>query len=105
MPRKKKAAKSTQTPKREVKVKEVKKQSSNVFEYLRFGESYTSLVLGIIAVIIATVLLLSFMNARQNKLQSDIAPTPVEIGTMNITPAPGSAMTGGKSGTYVVAPN
>lgn len=38
---------------------------SHVFDYLRFGESYTSLVLGIIVVIVATVLLLAFVHNRQ----------------------------------------
>ena len=40
-------------------------QAPSVFDYLRFGESYTSLVLGIVVVIIATVLLLAFVHNRQ----------------------------------------
>jgi nucleoid-associated protein YgaU len=44
-------------------VKETKKNTS-FFDYLRFGESYTSLILGIIVVIIATALLLSFVHNK-----------------------------------------
>jgi nucleoid-associated protein YgaU len=39
-------------------------QGIGFFEYLRFGESYTSLILGIIVVIIATALLLSFVHNK-----------------------------------------
>lgn len=51
--------------------KTISKRASNkaekapsVYDYLRFGESYTSLVLGIIVVIIGTVLLLSLVRTR-----------------------------------------
>lgn len=40
------------------------KSGNSFFDYLRFGESYTSLILGIIVVIISTALLLSFFNNR-----------------------------------------
>lgn len=43
---------------------EPEKSGSSFFDYLRFGESYTSLILGIIVVIISTALLLSFFNNR-----------------------------------------
>jgi putative chitinase len=49
---------------------------SSVFDYLRFGESYTSLILGIVVVIISTILLLSFVhtkNANRNASHSQIA--------------------------------
>ncbi|HVF69663.1 MAG TPA: LysM peptidoglycan-binding domain-containing protein [Xanthomonadales bacterium] len=39
-------------------------KAPSVYDYLRFGESYTSLVLGIIVVIIGTVLLLSLVRTR-----------------------------------------
>jgi nucleoid-associated protein YgaU len=61
MPRKK-AAQSA------IKIKNTKKEvnpSSSFFDYLKFGESYTSLILGVIVVIIATVLLLSFVQNHQ----------------------------------------
>jgi nucleoid-associated protein YgaU len=55
---------TTKTPKG-TKVEEEQTQSrSSLFEYLRFGESYTSLILGIIVVIISTVLLLSFVHNK-----------------------------------------
>lgn len=39
-------------------------EAPSVFDYLRYGESYTSLILGIIVVIIGTVLLLSLVRTR-----------------------------------------
>jgi nucleoid-associated protein YgaU len=55
------------------------KKSTSFFEYLRFGESYTSLILGIIVVIIATALLLSFVH---NKDAGNIN-TPITQQTQN----------------------
>jgi nucleoid-associated protein YgaU len=49
------------------------------FDYLRFGESYTSLILGIIVVIIATALLLSFVH---NKDAGNVN-TPITQQTQN----------------------
>ncbi|MGH7203328.1 MAG: LysM peptidoglycan-binding domain-containing protein [Candidatus Levyibacteriota bacterium] len=46
---------------------EPQEKRNGVFEYLRFGESYTSLILGIIVVIIATALLLSFVHNKNAK--------------------------------------
>lgn len=63
----------------------------NFAEYLRLGESYTSLVLGIVVVIIATVLLLSFVHNRQSSNQTpEVTPTIVENNTFGITPSPTS---------------
>lgn len=45
-------------------VEKAEVSKTNVFDYLRFGESYTSLILGIVVVIISTVLLLSFVHNR-----------------------------------------
>ena len=53
----------------EVQADESKKTGNGFFDYLRFGESYTSLILGIVVVIISTALLLSFFNNR------DVVPT------------------------------
>lgn len=39
-------------------------KKTGIFDLLRFGESYTSLILGIIVVIIATALLLSFVHNK-----------------------------------------
>lgn len=68
----------------EKKTKEIKKaepatKSSSFFEFLRFGESYTSLILGIIVVVIATALLLSFVH---NKDAGNIN-TPITQQTQN----------------------
>jgi nucleoid-associated protein YgaU len=89
----KKATTKTQKP---VQVDEEQTQSrSSLFDYLRFGESYTSLILGIIVVIISTVLLLSFVhNKNVNKddnpqllSQSDIAlPSDVQLTGTEPTP-------------------
>jgi nucleoid-associated protein YgaU len=43
---------------------EPQKTGNGFFDYLRFGESYTSLILGIIVVVISTALLLSFAHNR-----------------------------------------
>ncbi|HSW48191.1 MAG TPA: LysM peptidoglycan-binding domain-containing protein [Candidatus Saccharimonadales bacterium] len=45
----------------------------NIFDYLRFGESYTSLILGIIVVVIATGFILGFVHNRNlaNKRSAD----------------------------------
>ncbi|MEK7571602.1 MAG: LysM peptidoglycan-binding domain-containing protein [Patescibacteria group bacterium] len=45
-------------------------KKGGIFDFLRLGESYSSLVLGIIVVIIATVLLLSFIYNR-NSVNTD----------------------------------
>ena len=96
MPRKKLSGKTAKPA-----TKITKPSKPSFFEYLRFGESYTSLVLGIIAVIIATVLLLSFVNNRQsNKPDSDIVPTVVDIKDLKISPTPQAGAQGEK--TYIV---
>ncbi|MBI4084379.1 MAG: LysM peptidoglycan-binding domain-containing protein [Candidatus Levybacteria bacterium] len=48
---------------------------SGVLDYFRFGESYTSLILGIVVVIIASILLLSF---AKNKNISNVSQGPKE---------------------------
>jgi nucleoid-associated protein YgaU len=52
------------TKKTEQNIEEAPKNGVNFFDYLRFGESYTSLILGIIVVVISTALLLSFVHNR-----------------------------------------
>lgn len=94
-------AKQAQTPTQEEPTK------SSVLNYLKFGESYTSLILGIVVVIIATVLLLSFVHNknvnRTNMANQEIAnalltvqpsttialsatPTTAATPTMTVTP-------------------
>lgn len=68
MPRKStKTAKVVEKKSTEKKPVEVVTRTETSFlEYLRFGESYTSLILGIIVVIISTALLLSFVHNKNN---------------------------------------
>lgn len=85
------------TDSRTKNTKETQESKSSVFDYLRFGESYTSLVLGIIVVIISTILLLSFIqnrNANKNINTTQIV-TPVSVtpeasiaATTTVTAAP-----------------
>jgi len=82
--KKSKAAKTT----RAVKIFEPQKKSSmaNFIEYLRLGESYMSLVLGIIFVIIATVLLLSIVHVKQEGQNTpDASPTIASSNTLGIS--------------------
>ncbi len=55
---------------------EHKQESSGIFDYFRFGESYTSLILGILVVIIATGLLLGFVHNR-NSVNKNISQPQV----------------------------
>lgn len=98
MPRKKAATKTTKTTKaakttkkvtRAKKAAPVRKQSTfaSVVDYLKLGESYTSLVLGIIAVIIATVLLLSFVHTKQaERVTPEVTPTIAQSNSFAISP-------------------
>lgn len=64
---------------REIKSKENTEENSKP-SYLRFGESYTSLVLGIIVVIIGTILLLSFArNRNANRVDDTTSSVPEGI--------------------------
>ncbi len=97
MPKKKAAAKAVKTTQatktkkvtRSKKVAAPRKQStfSSVAEYLKLGESYTSLVLGIIAVIIGTVLLLSVVHSRQaGRVTPEVTPTIAQSQSFAISP-------------------
>lgn len=68
------------------------KTNSGFFDYLRFGESYTSLLLGIVVVIVSTVLLLSFVHNKNvgtkitpSNPSQTITKTSVEL---SVTAAP-----------------
>jgi nucleoid-associated protein YgaU len=58
--------------------------SSRWFDYLRFGESYTSLILGIIVVVITTILLVftvkdrSVLPVTNGNLTQDVSSTKIE---------------------------
>ena len=63
MPRTKKTAKSKTTTKNSVK--------NNIFPEVKWGESYTSLFLGIVVVVVAAILVFSFLKGRNfNKTTS-----------------------------------
>ncbi len=50
-----------------------------VFDYLRFGESYTSLLLGVVVVIVSALLFIAFFNGRtplpESSMQEQISAT------------------------------
>lgn len=56
-------------------------RSASLLEYFRAGESYTSLVLGIVVVIIASVLLLSLFKTRPDS-QGDLQKGTTSISTV-----------------------
>ncbi len=57
-------------------------KSSGIINYIRFSESYTSLILGIVVVIIASFLFISFINNKKNTTP----PPPPEISSTKIEP-------------------
>lgn len=64
---------------------------SGILDYFRFGESYTSLILGIVVVIIASILLLSF---AKNKNIVNVSQGPKETSsTKTEAPKPESTTT------------
>jgi len=76
-------AKTAETTKIKTSPKKTPKKSYGFFDYLRLGESYTSLILGIIVVIIVTALLLSFVHNKnignKNTPISEQTQTTAEI--------------------------
>jgi nucleoid-associated protein YgaU len=57
-------ARTAATKKTKKQLEETPEKSPSFLDFLRFGESYTSLILGIIVVVIATALLLSFVHNK-----------------------------------------
>lgn len=76
--------------------KKYTEEEPTVFDFFRFGESYTSLILGIIVVIVSTVLLLSFVHNKNKKSTSSnentqivrISPTPKAESSVTIKLTP-----------------
>jgi len=67
-------------------VEKPQEPNKSFFDFLKFGESYTSLVLGIVVVVISTVLLLSFVH---NKTESKTAnPNPQILSQKTEKPSP-----------------
>lgn len=80
----KKTTKKTATKSTTKSSTQTEPKQSRVSDHFRFGESYTSLILGIVVVIIASILLISFVRNRGDIdiLQTD---TP-DISSTNIGP-------------------
>ncbi len=87
------SSKKTTSGKKITKVK-----NGSVLDFLRFSESYTSLLLGIVVVIIASVLLISFLKGREFGKTPPPAP---EISAAKIEPllsvTPGKGSVGQQS--------
>lgn len=84
--RKKTKSSKTTTPKGKKAVLHTPKgvsKDSGFSEYFRISESYTSLILGIVVVIIASVLLISFLRGNELKSTPQAAP---EISSAKIEP-------------------
>lgn len=58
--------------KKRSRVQQIQPQNSGLFDFFRPGESYTSLVLGIVVVIIAAILILSFLRGKNVNTDSEI---------------------------------
>jgi nucleoid-associated protein YgaU len=80
-----KHSKIEQSPKEE-------QQKNNIWEIFKFGESYTSLVLGIIVVIVATITLITFVKGKDNITRlTEGTNSKVAINTQvtkSVTPSP-----------------
>ncbi|HVZ58651.1 MAG TPA: LysM peptidoglycan-binding domain-containing protein, partial [Patescibacteria group bacterium] len=93
-----------------------KKKGPQLEDYFKIGESYTSLVMGIVVVIIASILLVSFFRTRTQphlqKATSSIStvaqqenPSPTPSPTLvplSVTPPPTQAPINSKEKTYTV---
>jgi nucleoid-associated protein YgaU len=73
--------------------KKYTEEEPTVYDFFRFGESYTSLILGIIVVIVSTVLLLSFVH-NKNKTNTPnqntvvrVSPTSTPESTVMLSPS------------------
>lgn len=61
------------------------KQTNSIWDIFKFGESYTSLILGIVVVVIATVLLLTFVKGKNITPKAE-DKQPVAVQTVQNTP-------------------
>lgn len=103
MPRKKKVRSSLKSTKRLREVKSIQEKKSGLsFPSFKWGESYTSLLMGFIAVIIAALFVGSLFRQHHKPLQqtSSISITPTQQQMQNQQP---SVFTGG-SKKYTVQP-
>jgi putative chitinase len=68
--------------------KTAKQQKNSIWDIFRFGESYTSLILGIIVVVIATVLLLTFIKGKNSTKLSETKQQAIAVQTAQNTTTP-----------------
>lgn len=62
------------TTKTKTKIKSEKKVVKNsIWDIFKFGESYTSLILGIVVVIVATIVLLGFVKGKNTSVKPEFA--------------------------------
>lgn len=60
--------------KSKTKIKSIKKVEKNsIWDIFKFGESYTSLILGIVVVVIATIMLLTFVKGKNSSVKPEFA--------------------------------
>lgn len=83
-------AKRTTRRGRPPRVTREQQPSPRFSDYFRFGESYTSLILGIIVVIIASILLVTFVKNRNIGKISQPNPQIISQQTQNLTPGTAS---------------
>lgn len=74
--------------------------NQSVFDYFRFGESYSSLVLGIVVVIIGTVLLLSLVRTRSVRKAPNI-PNQISVQDEGSNSTESASVTATDSGSKV----
>lgn len=56
------------------KIKSAKKiEKNSIWDIFKFGESYTSLILGIVVVVIATIMLLTFVKGKNTSVKPEFA--------------------------------
>lgn len=84
MPRKAAQKPTSSRSFRETKETPKQEKKKDGFDFLRFGESYTSLILGIVVVIISTLLLLTFIQNR-NSTNKDILSQNTQRADLTVT--------------------
>lgn len=86
---KKSQTKSNLKPTKNNSVNQSPEQKNSIWDIFKFGESYTSLVLGIIVVIIATITLLSFVKGKNDLAKNTKNNQQLVAMKINATATPG----------------
>jgi len=83
-----------------------KQETTSVWDIFKFGESYTSLILGIIVVIVATITLITFVKGKDNlaRLTEDKQTVASAQVTVTNTPTPKITQNVLKGGTVAPKP-